>query len=227
MRLFWINSIVIISFFSSFLYAQDSTKISLGFNISNNLTNYFLGNYALNGGGCLEPVVQVKLNKYLRTRIVLGYSKNGIHRELVSVSENNNQQLNYYNEGGYAKLGLFATYTKQSSVFFDALGISISYSNFSQNGDLIIKGKYFGDYNNSINTNNQQFLFIEPSLDLMVFDHKYFAISSNINFPIPIYRKLSNDIPNYYIPGYGDTPTNQFFRTVWYRFEFYINVPIN
>ena len=207
-------------------FAQDSTKISIGVNISNNITNYFLGNYRLNGGFCIEPVVQVKLNKYLRTRIVLGYSKNGINKELVNVSENNHQQLNYFNQGYYVKLGVFSSFSRRSSVFFDAIGLSFSYSNFSQRGDLTIEGKYFGDYKNSINATNQQALFVEPSLDLLVFQHKYFTISSNINFPIPIYRKLTNEIPNYYIPGYGDTPNNQLYRPVWYRFEFYINVPI-
>ena len=226
MRSIWIISLVLLSLFCSSLRAQDSTKISVGVNISNNITNYFLGNYSINGGFCIEPVVQVKLNKYLRTRIVLGYSKNGINKELIHVSENNHQQLNYFNQGYYAKLGVFSSFSRRSSVFFDAIGLSLSYSNFSQRGDLTIKGQYFGDYKTTFQNDNQQVIFIEPSLDLLVFQHKHFTISSNINFPLPIYKKLSDDFPNYYIPGYGDTPTNQFFRPVWYRFEFYINIPI-
>ncbi len=226
MRSIWLFSFIVLSLFFSSLRAQDSTKISVGVNISNNITNYLLGNYALNGGFCFEPVVQVKLNQYLRTRIVYGYSKNGINRDLVNVSDNNNQQLIYFNQGYYGKLGLFASFSKQSSVFFDAIGLSLSYSNFSQQGDLTIKGQYFGDYKTTFRNDNQQVIFIEPSLDLLVFQHKHFTISSNINFPLPIYSNISNDLPNYYIPGYGDTPSNQFFRPVWYRFEFYVNVPI-
>ena len=222
MRLLLIISFCFLRFLS---FSQDSSKITFGINLSNNLTYLFTSNYKYNGGFAFEPVLNVKCNDYFKSRTVVGYTKtSGIYE--VGDLLFSNQKTNYQNSGFYVKTGLFTNFTKEKGLFHNSIGLNLLYSNYKQSGDFVIYGNYFGDYIGTYHNQNQQVFAIEPSLDLSIFEHKYFIINANINFPIVFYSKTNDDSPNYFIPGIGRTQQRNFYEPFFYRFDIYLHIPI-
>ena len=212
-------------FITSKIFAQDSCRLAVGINLINNVTYLLTSNYKYNGGFAIEPVLNVKCNDYFKSRTVVGYTKtSGIYE--VGDLLFSNQKTNYQNSGFYVKSGMFTNFTKEKGLFHNAIGLSLLYSNYKQSGDFVIYGNYFGNYIGTYHNRNQQVLAIEPSLDLSIFEHKYFIINANINFPIVFYSKTNDDSPNYFIPGIGRTQQRSFYEPFFYRFDIYLHIPM-
>jgi hypothetical protein len=226
MKLFYIVSIFFAGLFYN-LQAQDTLNFGIGINVSNNLINLGLGNYKYGGGFCVEPVILFKVNDYLDLKTIVGYSKTSNQYYLINNSPSE-QTLDYLNEGLYIKVGLFTGFKPKSELFHHSFGVSLFYTQFNETGDLTIKGNYFGDYKNEFKNTGQKILFFEPSVDLVIYQNKYFSFSTNINIPIKIYTSIQQNLYNYYIPGYGAKMTDHKFnlQNLFYRVQFYIVVPI-
>jgi len=208
------------------LKAQENQKFGAGLNVSDNLVNLALGNYKYVGGFSVEPVFLFKINKLQYIKTIVGYSK--VSKTLDLISEYPSQQkLGYINEGIYFKVGIFTGFKSCTELFHNSFGLSLFYSQFNENGDVTIKGSYFGDYYHEFKSYGQKMLFLEPGFDIILYHNSFLSFSMSIKFPIKIYSSTKDQFPNYYIPGYGETMTNKEFNFAYilYRFEFYFIVP--
>jgi hypothetical protein len=220
-----------ISLLSFFIFpaskAQSEPRLAIGVNMSNNLVNLLLGNYNYAGGYCFEPLLLYKINDYINFKSVVGYSKISNRHTLINTSAAY-QELNYINKGGYIKMGIFTRFKPKKKLFCSSFGLSLVYSQFNESGNYTIHGNYFGDLRVDFKVSAQRILFIEPGIDIYLFQNNYFALLTSFKFPIGISYSIRNEFPNYYIPGFGERSDSQAFNfnSIYYRFDFYILIPI-
>jgi hypothetical protein len=224
--LFYIISIICL-IIGPALKAQTGENLAIGVNITNNITNLALGNYRYDGGICIEPVFLYKFNEFMNFKAIAGYSKISSEHTLIETYYSN-QKLNYINKGAYVKAGIFTGFKKNNKLFYHSFGLSLIYSQFNESGNYTIRGDYFGDLNDNYVVKGQKILFLEPCLDLYIYQNNYFAVLTSIRFPLPLFRSINTDFPNYYIPGYGERATSNLgnINYLYYRFDFFILIPL-
>ena len=206
--------------------AQENKNLGLGVNVSNNFINLALGNYRYQGGICVEPLIMYRINDRLDIKTVIGYSKISSIHELPHYN-NPVQILNYINNGFYFKCGIFTGFRHNEELFHQSFGVSLFYSRFREYGDLTIKGDYFGDFKTEYKVSRQSALFLEPRLDLFIFQNEHVDLMISMKFPFPVYKMINEKYPNYYVPGYGDRIGNDFdLRFVYCRIDLYLMVPL-
>jgi hypothetical protein len=224
-RLIFFISIIYLSGLN--IQAQEEPKIGIGFNISNNLTNFILGNYSNNGGICIEPILLYKINDLFDCKTIVGFSKISSKHKPVPKYEPN-QEIVYENIGFYLKSGIYTGIERSNKLFRHSLGVSVVYSYFDEIGNYTISGNYFGDYHGKYEVRGQAVFFLEPSAEIYIFKSSKMAITTSFKFPIVLFKSISEKYPNYYIPEYGQNETDYEVNLnyVLYRIDFNLIIPI-
>ncbi len=207
----------------SVVKSQITQRWALGFNLSENIVNWYLFNYKNGKGYHFEPSVYYKISELLYVKGSVGFSK------ISSVHTLSETDVEYLNKGSYIRIGLLSGFSKSKELVPNALGISVFYCNYNEVGDFRIKGPYFSDYTSKYSFSNQEALIIEPTAEILALKLKHFLFTCSITYPIIVYNSIQSDYPNFFIPGYGTFYTGKLFDWGYmlYRFDFTIVVPIN
>lgn len=179
--------------------AQENHKIAVGIDVSKNLSNWALSNYALKKGVAVESVMLYKLNKDFNYKLSLGYSATS-----QKIKLNDFQDLDYINKGFYIKNGIFFSTGVSDSVAKNVIGLNIVFSGFNELGSCTIHGNYFGDIVQKYTNDNLIAVALEPNFDEVLLKYKRFAMMVNYRMTFVVYSNIHAAYPTYFIPGIGN-----------------------
>lgn len=192
MRLKLLYKIISLVLFSGLSYAQESSKSTwlIGIDISKNFPPLVDKKYYFQKSLIVEPIIKYKIEDNFMLNALVGYAK----IEANPIYKN----LHYHNEGIYLKAGvdLFAIKERLS---FGLMGV---YSYFSEYGQFVIEGPYYGNVYGQFETRSFNRIGFEANIGFWFKAGKKFVFNPTGRTNI-FSNPSKNGISVYYVPGMG------------------------
>jgi Domain of unknown function (DUF6048) len=163
-------------------------SLSVGIDLFRSLPTYFQSGYTL------EPSLIYKTKYDFLIDLAVGYSS--ISKDAIF------QNIQYTNEGSYAKLGGRKIFAKNFSV-----GLSVGYTSFTEKGVITYKGNFFPD----VILNKSQanaFIFIEPTIAYEIAISSKFYLITQFRTSFGLSKINQPAFPAYSAPGFGPLITS-------------------